>query len=215
MPTPDRASMRSQATMGTTVVLLLILLLVGLPHASSPPPFSGSGIEFRSVGLSLLYIEAFLALVCLCGLMWGDPGTLKRSPERCFPLPSLVLEKLRTDGTLDGLENVYENGQIYCVRCCIWRSEPNPPLYRENVHHCSTCQRCVVDFDHHCGGQPGTVELPSAVSIAFVRVSCAASRCRATQFSGGASQERDGAATWASLKARHEPVYIEIAAQAH
>ena len=50
-----------------------------------------------------------------------------------------------------------EGGGTFCVRCYVWRP-PAPPAYdgkkfhsRTEVHHCSTCQRCVVDFDHHCG----------------------------------------------------------------
>lgn len=151
MPKPALAEMRSQATSGVVVVLVLIALLAGLPHgsAAAQPPFTA--FDLRSVGFALLYGESFLAIFCLCGLLWGDPGTLKRSPERCFPLPQVVLDKLRTGEPLGGLENVYEGGNVFCVRCCIWRPDGQHPSYRDQTHHCSTCNRCVVDFDHHCG----------------------------------------------------------------
>lgn len=58
---------------------------------------------------------------------------------------------LREGKSLGGIQNIHENGQIFCVRCCIWRPDARPPLYRDETHHCSTCNRCVKDFDHHCG----------------------------------------------------------------
>ena len=212
LPEPKRCEMRMEASGGTVLVLALVAVFTGMTQGVALGPGKLTGAWWW-LFFCLIYGEAACAIGCLLGIMWGDPGVVKRSEETCFPIPAEVAHRLRRGLSLEQMGNVTEDGRTYCIRCLLWR--PGGLAGRSTVHHCGTCQRCVVDFDHHCGGQPGTVELPSAVSIAFVRVSCAASRCRATQFSGGASQERDGAATWASLKARHEPVYIEIAAQAH
>lgn len=150
LPTPNYATQRSECCGGVAVVLVIIGLLVGIPHALTA---GGDGflttMDANSVGLCLLYVEATLALICLSGILYGDPGTLKRSPDSCLPPPPVIAEKLRRKESLAGLENIYENGQVYCVRCCIWR--PESRSFRDTTHHCSICQRCVVDFDHHCG----------------------------------------------------------------
>jgi hypothetical protein len=123
--------------------------LVGFPHmvgARSGPPFSGS-FGGREVSLLILYGVAILALVCLCGLLYGDPGVLRRSEDACFPLPTSVRERLAAGRSLNGLQNVRaRGGRLFCVRCCVWR-----PADTESVHHCSICNRCIRLHDHHCG----------------------------------------------------------------
>ena len=157
MPTPHHATKNAEACTGCCVVLSITGLLVALPHSvhatnSQPgnvPLFTSIG--GRELGFICLYAEAALAMLCLLGLMFGDPGTLKRSRAVCFPLPREVADRLRNRQTLSHMDNIHVGGQVFCVRCCIWRPDGNPPHYHDATHHCSVCQRCVKHFDHHCG----------------------------------------------------------------
>ena len=91
--------------------------------------------------------RTFRRFACLAGLLWGDPGTIKRSTATCAPIPAAVLARLRAGEAAaekNGQNVTGDDGRVYCVRCLVWR----PP---RGAHHCSTCQRCVADFDHHCG----------------------------------------------------------------
>ena len=92
------------------------------------------------------------ALVALLGLMLSDPGVIRRSPQTCYPVPADVAERLR-DGKPRPERNVAEGDRSYCVRCLVWRSSTHGAccLARGTTlhpHHCSSCRRCVADFDH-------------------------------------------------------------------
>ena len=145
LPEPDVYTQRAEACRGCTLVLCVAGLLVALPHLIG----RGAPSETLPWGwFGCLYALALVALSCLLGLLCGDPGTLKRSEEDCFPLPASVLKRLQARQSLDGMQNVRSKERgVFCVRCCIWRPEGS----EDHVHHCSVCQRCVVLHDHHCG----------------------------------------------------------------
>jgi len=144
LPDQDLCQMRGEASCGNTLVLFLIFLFVAPMQAY----VSSEGVQLTlvmKIWMGAIYSEAAIAIVCLLGLMWGDPGTIKRSPENCFPQPEIVAEKLRNGMSLAGVGNVNEDGRVFCIRCLVWRPDDG------ETHHCATCQRCVGAFDHHCG----------------------------------------------------------------
>lgn len=91
-----------------------------------------------------LWSEAVVILTCFFGFLRREPSTVKRTPETCFPQPPAVAARLRDGIALEGMDNLHEDGRTFCVRCLVWRPESG------RIHHCSTCERCSVDFDHHC-----------------------------------------------------------------
>jgi len=64
-------------------------------------------------------------------------------------MPDEVKQRLAVAASMEDLRNITdESGATYCVRCLLWRP---PPSSKRRPHHCRTCNRCVVHFDHHCG----------------------------------------------------------------
>ena len=89
LPTPVYSEMRAEAACGCTLVMGIITVLVGSTHASLTAMTSNGPSELaRTIGLGLIWGEAFIAILCLLGLMWGDPGAplglrlVSRPPSR-------------------------------------------------------------------------------------------------------------------------------------
>ncbi len=164
LPEQDLCQMRAEASCGNSLVLFLIFLFVA-PMQAYANAQGGNLTTMQRVWIFAIYAEAATAIFCLLGLMWDDPGTIKRTPENCFPLPDIVAEKLATGQSLESVGNVTgDDGRIFCIRCLVWRPDDG------NTHHCSTCQRCVVEFDHHCGVHAASRAAPPAPAHAGPRL---------------------------------------------
>ena len=172
LPEPDEPTKAKQARMGCITIIGLTTALVAVTHGCAYVTGPKSTLV---VSVVLIWIEAVIALYCLARILSADPGVLERSRETCMPLPLEVAQSLQKGQPLPDANIVGDDGLVYCVRCLLWRREQPreqraghrgevcgfSPFGRRRMqrratppteyHHCSTCQRCVRDFDHHCG----------------------------------------------------------------
>ena len=146
---------RTECRMGCGIVLTIVATCVTATHG---------GVRTLECAarrwdwlLYVVYAEAAVALLCLAGLVFDDPGTVRRSRLTCEPVPPEARAKLQNMAP-PNLQNVTgADGRTFCVRCYVWRPR-EPPAYdgdrfhaHANAHHCSTCRRYATDLDHHFG----------------------------------------------------------------
>jgi hypothetical protein len=114
--------------------------------------------ELASENDNSQFVKKLHYIVCACAAMagtstayiiFGKAGEVRRSDSTCYPIPKEVAVRLMQKQPLDGLGNIVcsADGRSYCVRCLLWR--PAQQRYMRS-HHCQICQRCHMDFDHHC-----------------------------------------------------------------
>lgn len=174
---PKRAASalaRFQVQVGSGIVLGISLMCVLTTHVGALGHGTIQGGRWWFFLLAI-YLEAIVAVCCLLGILFGDPGVVKRTPENCLPLPEMVAERLHRGESLEGLDNLqHEQLGSYCVRCCVWRRNPgklarsylpadcDASVCEQGPHHCSTCARCVNHFDQ-CA-QPRSLLPPPPLS---------------------------------------------------
>jgi hypothetical protein len=156
---PKYRAKQREAVKGTALVLVLILFFVGLTHGVALEMIDGFAYGGTTwwVFCILIYVEALAAILCLHGLWLVDPGVVKRSRKTSFPIPiemQQLIEEYLHDSKKDKqfsppTEHYFTaddgSGDTYCTRCLVWRRKEDGRHY-----HCNTCQRCVMQYDHHC-----------------------------------------------------------------
>jgi len=149
LPLPDLLRIQTDTMMGSLLTITIIACQLLWTHLIAVSMDS----EPADVYYTLMCILALVALMCLLGLIFSDPGVVTRSQDTCFPMPEAVAACLAGHLSIDDLTNMQddltnmqdqaaETRSTYCIRCLVWRPT--------GAHHCSVCQRCVRDFDHHC-----------------------------------------------------------------
>lgn len=153
-PLPLRSPGYTQeATYGAALVLVITLVYVWVTCWSAEHRESIRFGNVSGITMTLIFTFSVIALFSLLFVVFARAGEIVRSVDTCYPIPSVVLERLKRGDTMEGLANVEgpENSPThssYCVRCFVWRPSA---VYQKESHHCDTCQRCYWGFDHHCG----------------------------------------------------------------
>lgn len=160
LPSPRHSTKRQESNVGISLVIFLSLAFIGIVHGIALTAIGG--IEQDTTVwwtfFILVYAEAVIAMTCLVGLLCSDPGVVVRSIENSFPIPVQCEAWIQAhvEGRPNSIDppseyyiassNPSNPGDTYCTRCLVWRRF----RYSTKYFHCTVCQRCVVDFDHHC-----------------------------------------------------------------
>lgn len=169
LPKPDYWGQCGEASISLFTVPLIIGALICAVYFLTKSPDVPEVVQLSC--LSVVALESLVGILCLLALLLGDPGIIRRNAENCKSMPHVVLERLAQKETQPSHNIRGSDDSSFCVRCFVWRTPsmatrrlpfservsryiPTFGIIEEvysGAHHCSTCQRCVRDFHHHCG----------------------------------------------------------------
>lgn len=169
LPRPDYYGQCGETAVSLLTVPLIIGAIISAVYFMTRSDDVPEEVKWSCLGV--VFVESFAGIMCLMAMLLGDPGVIRRNEESCRSMPHVVLERLAKK-EMQPTHNIRgSDDSSFCVRCFVWRlptiskrklplSErlsryiPNYGIIEEvysGAHHCSTCQRCVRDFHHHCG----------------------------------------------------------------
>ena len=144
LPKPDYKTQSEESRIAYCTVISLSIVMLVLSHGMY---FVGDvSMVISAAFLIPLWVCVLVAYIGLCGMLNGDPGIIRRSPENCYPLPAEIVLALRGGRPITTRQNIpsRDGTKTFCVRCLVWRP-------KRKSHHCRVCGHCVKEFDHHCG----------------------------------------------------------------
>ena len=97
LPIPRYDNRRRETLNGIFIVLSIILLFVSLTHGvalTAVQTIPKNSVAHVTI-LCLIYTESIIALLCLFGILYADPGVVYRSKETCYPIPKEVQPYIR------------------------------------------------------------------------------------------------------------------------
>ena len=139
LPQPD-PNRRHQEFSGISLTFGVVALLG--PLCEFTARVVSEGVITRAPA-NVAWLCAAMAVCCHVVVLRSTSGVLARTRWSALPIPAVVSQAARSQTEMP-VQNIREDGHVYCVRCLVWR-----PVGAK-CHHCRVCQRCSMDFDHHC-----------------------------------------------------------------
>jgi Flp pilus assembly protein TadB len=94
LPPPDHAQQRRESRRGCCLVLWIVCACV-VTTTTVVSLYVSSERALQRVLLLAVWAEAAVAVGCLLGIMYGDPGVVKRSTATCLPPHPEVVRRLQ------------------------------------------------------------------------------------------------------------------------
>lgn len=169
LPRPDYWGQCGEASISVFTVPLICGIIIAAVYLLVNTDVVPKEVQWSC--LCVVFAESFAGIMCLLALLLGDNGVIRRNAQTCKSIPDVVLERLAHNEPQPSNNIRGSDDRSFCVRCFVWRDPtistrkltcselfsryvPNYGIIEEvysGAHHCSTCQRCVRDFHHHCG----------------------------------------------------------------
>uniref|UniRef100_A0A915E1T5 Palmitoyltransferase n=1 Tax=Ditylenchus dipsaci TaxID=166011 RepID=A0A915E1T5_9BILA len=108
------------------------------------PDHHGQPSSANACAENPMLVTLLKLVTCTVGFGFDIPQEVKDSLRDVPDLASYnkIIKNFVNENKIPASNRNFDGGIRYCIRCAIVKPD--------RTHHCSTCDKCVLKFDHHC-----------------------------------------------------------------